>query len=159
MLRISVVAAALAIAACSQSVSMPTFEEQLVGTWECSPANPNPARKQTQIFTYEPAGAISGSVTFEEASDGVTAILRGMVTGSWEHKDGKVLHTLTEEFEELRVNGEVVPADEVNPMIVASFRPETTYDVTVDLDGDTLTWFEDDDRAKKLANCTRQPAK
>lgn len=153
MQRIVLVMGCLALGACSQ-----TFEDQLVGTWECQPADqkPDAALKMTQTLTYGEAGEITGAIKVEEKTETNLAVLRGKVSGKWEYNGKSVIHTISEEFEELKVGDKVVPREEVSPMVLAGFRPENSYDVTVDLNGDKLTWFEDAKKSKALATCSRQ---
>lgn len=153
MLRIAIVGGCLALGACS-----PSFEDKLVGTWECTPAaqKADAPLKMTQTLTYGAKGDINGSILVEEKSEHADAVMRGKVTGSWKYNGSSVVHTTTEEFEELKVGDKVVPRDEVSPMLLSGFRPESTYDVTVDLQDNSLTWFEDVEKKKPIANCTRQ---
>lgn len=140
------------------SACSPSFEDTLVGTWECTPAGqkPDAALKMTQTLNYKATGQLGGTITVEEKTADKTAILRGKVSGSWKYNGKSVIHTITEEFEELKVGDKIVPKEEVNPMVLAGFRPENSYDVTVDLNDDALIWFEDADKTKPLANCKRQ---
>lgn len=138
----------------------PSFEEELAGTWECTPASQaaDAALAMTQTLTYGNDGELSGAIRVVEKTENTTATMRGKVSGTWKYNGNSVVHTTTEEFEELRIGDDIVPREEVNPMLLAGFRPENTYDVTVDLKGDDLTWFEDAEKTKAIANCKRQTA-
>lgn len=136
----------------------PSFEDTLIGTWECKPADqaPDAPLRMTHTLSYEKAGALSGTIIVEEDAKDAKAVLRGKISGTWNYNGKSVVHTMTEEFQELKINGEVVPEDEVSPLVLSGFRPENSYDVTVDLQDDTLTWFDDPEKSKTLAKCTRK---
>lgn len=112
--------------------------------------------RMTHTLTYSKDGKIDGAIRVVEKTDDTTAILRGKVSGSWKYDGANVVHTTAEEFQDLKVNDKLVPESEVSPMVLAGFRPENTYNVTIDIADDDLTWFEDVERAKAVAQCKRQ---
>ena len=154
MVRTTIVVACLVLGACSQS-----FEDGLIGTWECKPADQatDAPLRMTHTLSYAKSGDLSGSILVEEEAKDAKAILRGKISGSWKYNGKSVVHTMAEEFEQLEINGKVVPEDEVSPLVLSGFRPENSYDVTVDLKDDALTWFDDAEKSKPLANCSRKP--
>lgn len=150
-MRKLVIASCVLLGACN-----PSFEDTLVGTWECEPAKNDGAMQMTHTLTYSKDGKIEGAIRVVEKTEDTTAILRGRVAGSWTYDGASVIHTTAEEFQDLKVNDKLVPVEEVSPMVLAGFRPENTYNVTIDIVGDDLTWFEDAERKETVARCKRK---
>ena len=112
--------------------------------------------QMTHTLTYARDGKITGSLRVVEKAKDTSAVLRGTISGTWKYDGKSVIHTTAEEFQDLKIGEKLVPKDEVNPLVLAGFRPENTYDVIIDIVGDDLTWFEDPEKAKAVAKCERQ---
>lgn len=136
----------------------PSFEDGLVGTWECKPADQvsDAPLRMTHTLSYARSGDLSGSIIVEEDAKDTKVVLRGTLSGTWEYNGKSVIHTMAEEFAELKINGKLVPEDEVSPLVLSGFRPKNSYDVTVELQDDSLTWYDDVEKSKPLAKCSRK---
>ena len=153
MKRFVPVLALVSLAGCG-----PTFEDKLAGTWDCKPEQTVPNVDVSFVLNYKESGDIDGSMTVEESVEGETMLLRGSLNGSWTY-DGETLgHRLGETFEEMSVNGEALPRDQVPPEVIANFRPEDDYEDPVDLVEDELIWYDNPERTEVGLRCSKRGA-
>ena len=140
----------LALAGCG-----PSFEDKIAGTWECIPADQQANVSVTLTMTYDKSGTVKGGMFLKDSSQGQPVELRGTLDGTWSYDGTTLGHTMTEAFQELKVNGKVIPDAEVPPEVKANFRGEDSYDDPVDLVDDKLVWLDDPERKVVAARCSK----
>ena len=151
MLRIAI----LLIGATALTGCGPGFEDKLAGTWDCGTEVEAPNSKFTVQLNYKENGEIDGTMVYEETQGEDTMSVRGGLDGTWDYDGETLIHKMAEEFEELKVNGEVIPRAEVDPALIEGFRGEDSYENPVDLVEEELLWYKDDTRAEVELRCKK----
>ncbi len=151
MLRIAILlAGTAALTGCGAS-----FEDELAGTWDCATEQEVENSKFTVQLNYKASGEIDGSMVYEETQGEDTMSVRGGLDGTWNYDGETLTHNMAEEFAELKVNGEVIPREQVDPELIEGFRGEDSYENPVDLVENELLWYEGADREVVELRCKK----
>ncbi|MEP0192016.1 MAG: hypothetical protein ABJP70_00105 [Erythrobacter sp.] len=151
MLRIAILlAGSAALTGCGAG-----FEDKLAGTWDCGTEQEAPNSKFTVQLSYKASGEIDGTMVYEETQGEDTMSVRGGLDGTWDYDGETLTHKMTEEFEELKVNDEVIPREQVDPALIEGFRGEDSYENPVDLVESELLWYKDDTRGEVELRCKK----
>lgn len=151
MLRIAfLLAGAAALTSCG-----PGFEDKLAGTWDCATEQETPNSNFSVQLNYKANGEIDGTMVYEETQGEDTMSVRGGLDGSWDYDGETLSHKMAEEFEELKVNDEVIPRDQVDQALIDGFRGEDSYENPVDLVESELLWYKDESREEVELRCKK----
>ncbi|WP_143738105.1 hypothetical protein [Erythrobacter donghaensis] len=134
----------------------PSFEDKIVGTWECIPADQPEKVSVVLTMIYGKDGSVKGGMAVNDTSGPQALELRGKLDGTWTYDGTTLGHTMTESFESLAVDGKTLPDAEVPPEVKANFRSQDSYDDPVDLVEDQLVWYEGEERKTVAARCSKK---